>query len=64
MSRYQLRFKQSAAKELANLPAQVIQTLLPVIEALADDPRPKGSKKLKGYTNTYRIRQGDHRVLY
>jgi len=34
------------------------------IERLADNPRPAGSKKLKGPHDRYRIRQGDYRILY
>jgi mRNA interferase RelE/StbE len=31
---------------------------------LADDPRLPGSKKLKGYKDSWRIRIGDWRVVY
>jgi len=31
---------------------------------LAANPRPHGSKKLKGPFERYRLRQGDYRVLY
>jgi mRNA interferase RelE/StbE len=34
------------------------------ILALADNPRPAGCKKLKGYKDQWRIRVGDWRVLY
>ena len=34
------------------------------IAKLAQDPRPVGSKKLKGPYEHYRIRQGDYRILY
>jgi len=34
------------------------------ILALADDPRPTGCKKLRGYKDQWRIRAGDWRVLY
>jgi mRNA interferase RelE/StbE len=33
------------------------------IRKLAEDPRPPGSEKLSGQ-DRYRIRQGDHRVVY
>lgn len=32
--------------------------------ALADNPRPVGSLKMQGLEDTYRIRVGNHRVLY
>ncbi|WP_407692831.1 type II toxin-antitoxin system RelE family toxin [Reichenbachiella agarivorans] len=31
---------------------------------LANDPRPSGAKKLKGNSQNWRIRIGNHRVLY
>ena len=31
---------------------------------LAADPRPRQCRKLRGATNSYRIRVGEHRVLY
>jgi mRNA interferase RelE/StbE len=34
------------------------------ILALADNSRPAGCKKLKGYKDQWRIRVGDWRVLY
>lgn len=34
------------------------------IEDLAEDPRPRGSKKLAGEATAWRIRIGDYRVLY
>jgi mRNA interferase RelE/StbE len=34
------------------------------LESLADNPRPAGCKKLKGYKDQWRIRMGDWRVVY
>ena len=34
------------------------------IVLLAEEPRPQGAIKLKGYDNEYRIRIGDYRVRY
>jgi mRNA interferase RelE/StbE len=34
------------------------------ILALADNPRPAGCRKLKGYKDQWRVRVGDWRVLY
>jgi len=38
--------------------------LPPKIEALAQVPRPPGSKKLKGGKDLWRVRIGDYRVVY
>jgi len=34
------------------------------ILALADNPRPAGCKKLRGYKDQWRIRMGDYRVIH
>jgi mRNA interferase RelE/StbE len=42
----------------------VRKRLAPVIDRLADEPRPQGVVKLIGTKNGYRLRIGDYRVLY
>jgi mRNA interferase RelE/StbE len=49
---------------LEALPDDVVQRLAPRIDALAEDPRPRGAKKLHGEKNLWRIRIGDYRVVY
>ncbi len=34
------------------------------LRALAEDPRPRGCKKLAGREDIWRVRVGDYRVLY
>ena len=38
--------------------------ILAALAGLEDDPRPPGVKKLAGFEDAWRIRVGDHRVLY
>ncbi|HEM55322.1 MAG TPA: type II toxin-antitoxin system RelE/ParE family toxin [Thermodesulfobium narugense] len=38
--------------------------MLNSMNELADNPRPNGSKKLKGYKNLWRIRVGEWRIIY
>ena len=64
MRRYALDIKQSAQKELDALDDTLFARLDRKILALADNPRPAGCKKLKGYKDQWRIRAGDWRVLY
>lgn len=64
MSRYAVQLARSARKELAKLPTKSQDRIVKAIEALQDDPRPHGSKKLKGSEATFRIRVGDYRVVY
>jgi mRNA interferase RelE/StbE len=49
---------------LRKLDATVQRRALRAVEALADDPRPNGCRKLVGSENAYRIRVGDYRVIY
>lgn len=64
MNKYKVVIAKSAEKELANLPIEVILKIREKVSALANNPRPDGCKKLKGYKDLYRIRIGDYRVIY
>lgn len=61
---YRVEFKPTAAKALRDLDQQTRRLIADRVEALALDPRPKGSKKLKGDPNAYRVRSGEYRILY
>jgi mRNA interferase RelE/StbE len=62
--RYSLEIKQSAQKELDALDETVFGRIDRRIVALAENPRPAGCKKLKGYKDQWRIRLGIWRVVY
>jgi mRNA interferase RelE/StbE len=64
VAKYSLEIKQSAQKELDALDDALFTQIDRKILALADNPRPSGCKKLKGYKDQWRIRSGDWRVLY
>ena len=61
---YQVLIPRPAQKQLNNLPKDIGDRMVEKILLLAEDPRPSGTKKLKGYDNEYRIRVGDYRVRY
>ncbi len=61
---YKVLVSKTASKELADLPTQVVNRIVPAIKKLGDDPRPPGCKKLKGEQDAWRIRIGDYRVIY
>lgn len=63
MAKYRLEIKRSAVKEIEKLPKQDLKHILKRIHDLAENPRPKDSKKLSG-EEKYRIRFGDYRILY
>jgi mRNA interferase RelE/StbE len=52
-----------AQKELARLPKDSYSQVRDRIRALADDPRPRGCRKLTGREG-WRLRVGTYRVLY
>ncbi|GAA3945925.1 type II toxin-antitoxin system RelE family toxin [Pseudoclavibacter caeni] len=62
--RYRVDFTTAAARELKKLPQQARSRLLSAIAQLATDPRPHGARKLAGEQTAWRIRVGDHRVIY
>ena len=64
MGEYSITFTRSARKELQGLEASIVRRVFPRIEALVEDPRPRGCRKLRGERNLWRIRIGDYRVLY
>jgi mRNA interferase RelE/StbE len=62
---FKITFKKKAAKELLKLPKAAILKLSKSIDGLQENPRPEGSKKLKGSREEmWRIRSGNYRVLY
>lgn len=61
---YEIEIKSSARKELNALPSILIPRVEAAIDALAENPRPSGVKKLKDYKNRYRVRVSDYRVIY
>jgi mRNA interferase RelE/StbE len=61
---YTVVISKSVQKHIDDLPNDVRERVLEKIQNLADEPRPDGSVKLKGYDNEYRIRVGDYRVRY
>ena len=64
MARYAIILKPAVEKELDRLPDAVFSRIDARILALADNPRPVGCKKLKGFADLWRIRIGDYRVVY
>lgn len=61
---YRIIIPKLVQKQLDDLPQKQQKRLISAIRLLADEPRPSGVKKLKGYDKTYRIRVGDYRIIY
>ncbi len=65
MALYKLSIKPSAGKELEAVGSkQDRNRIIAKISVLAENPRPRGSEKLAGHDDRYRIRQGNYRVVY
>ena len=61
---YRIEFRPAAARELAKLEIVTRRRIAATVESLAQNPRPPGVEKLKGYDHRYRVRCGDYRVIY
>jgi mRNA interferase RelE/StbE len=60
---YRVEILRSAAKELQRIHPDDRVRIIAVLQNLADDPRPSGSKKLTNRP-AWRIRIGAYRVIY
>ena len=61
---YRVLYDPKALKELAKLDKTVARRIVKTVDALSDNPRPVGCRSLVGYTDLWRIRVGDYRVIY
>ena len=64
MASYEIEISRSAEKQLRKLPRTDQERILNAILPLADDPLPRGARKLSGYDDVFRIRVGHYRILY
>ncbi len=64
MTNYTVQFSRSQRKMLDRLPSRVREHIESEINALAIEPRPRGTSKIKGEANSFRIRVGDYRIVY
>lgn len=64
MVSYRIEWKPSALKELRKLPADTIGRIVVAVEGLKQNPFPHGSRKISGSRASWRIREGDYRVVY
>ncbi|HQS58483.1 MAG: addiction module antitoxin [Gallionellales bacterium 35-53-114] len=63
MTKYNVTFKKSVAKDLRSIPNKDVKRILSCIDALATNPRAEGCIKLSGQ-DRYRVRQGIYRIIY
>lgn len=64
MASYEIEISRTAEKQLKKLPQADQRRVARAMLALADDPFPRGSRKLVGYEDVFRVRVGRYRILY
>ncbi len=61
---YRIDVSPAAARQLRKLDRRVLPQIAQKIDSLANEPRPRGCKKLSGHDSIYRVRVGDYRIVY
>lgn len=64
MSGWTVELTTAAAKQVRKLEPATRRRVLAAMRALGEDPRGAGTKKLVGMDDAWRLRVGDHRLLY
>jgi mRNA interferase RelE/StbE len=64
MARYEVEVSRTAEKQLRRLAPKDQARVVRAVRSLADDPLPRGTRKLAGYDDVFRIRVGLFRILY
>lgn len=61
---YLLLVEKSVLKTLNDLPLKQYKQVTMKLFSLQRNPFPQDSKKLKGFEDSYRVDQGEYRILY
>ncbi len=61
---YRIELTPAAARDFKWLPEAARRRLGPRIDALADQPRPRGTLAMSGMHGYYRLRVGEYRIVY
>ena len=64
MARYSIEITATAEKQLKKIPRNDQVRVVRAMMGLADEPHPRGCRKLSGYEDVYRIRAGTYRIIY
>lgn len=64
MDSYDIRWKQSAERDLRRIERQQIAQIIRATESLSNDPFAPQHRKLQGTEKLYRIRVGDYGGTY
>ena len=61
---YAVLLEAAAERSLRRLDAAVFIRVASALRSLAGNPRPHGCRKLTGSDRDWRVRVGDHRIVY
>ncbi len=61
---YEVYLERAAERDLRRLSAEQFYRIISEIQTLAKDPRPAGCRKITSSKSDWRIRIGEHRVIY
>ncbi len=63
---WRVKIDERVAKMMRRLPRDLVVRIDQAIQALRQNPRPRGAKRLQGSHNPalYRVRVGDFRIVY
>jgi len=61
---YRVLLERGAEKDLSRLSGKLHDRIISALQALANNPRPPGCRKLAGSKNDWRIRVADYRIIY
>lgn len=64
MASYKVILKPSVEKDLRSLPQSLVVRVFGHIEALQENPFPRGVRKLSAGDELYRVRVGNYRIVY
>lgn len=61
---YEVVLHREVTKALKKMPGHVQRRVSAHLKGFREDPRPHGYEPLTGYTDMYRVRVGQYRILY
>ena len=64
MVSHEVEISRAAERQLRKLSREDQERVSRAMLALADDPFPRGARKLAGYDDVFRVRVGQYRILY
>lgn len=64
MKRYSVEIARLADRQIEKLPKRDKQKIIDKIGSLAENPGPHGYEKLEYYTDYFRVRVGNFRIIY